>query len=242
MENDVNIITKESININIEDNSLAQGFFSFFLSKKQVLSLCPYKDTLIILMNDSTLILYEILNKAKKIEIKELDKYKPIDIKILYYQIPFFNKDYLLCICEKNILLLNITSFIIEYDLALKEKVISNELFVLNNKYFLSILFQYKILLYHLNINKNSKEKTPLSFELYHEFQVSNDKIINMKIFYNTNLIYYQTEKKLFFVTFPTKINKNSKQLILDKTENFQNQIPNKDELNDLNKKLESFR
>ena len=51
MEDDSNIIIKESINLNIEDNSLTQGFFSFFLSKKQVLSLCPYKDTLIILIN-----------------------------------------------------------------------------------------------------------------------------------------------------------------------------------------------
>jgi len=241
MENDVEIISKESINLNIEDKSLSQGFFSFFLSKKQVLSLCPYKDMLIILMNDSTLMLYEILNSSKKIEIKELDKYKPIEIKILYYQIPYFNKDYLLCICEKNILLLNITSFIIEYNLSLKEKVISSELFVLNNKYFLSILFQYKIILYHLNINNNSKENIPLSFDLYHEFKESNDKIINMKIFYNTNLIHYQTDKKLFFLTFPTKINKNSKELIFDKTENFQNLIPNKDELDDLNKKLESL-
>ena len=89
-----NIITKESINLNIEDNSLSQGFFSFFLSKKQASSLCPYKDIIIILMNDSTLILYEILNKSKKIESKELEKYKPFEINILYYQIPLFNKDY----------------------------------------------------------------------------------------------------------------------------------------------------
>ena len=31
------------------------------------------------------------LNKSKKIESKELEKYKPSEIKILYYQIPLFN-------------------------------------------------------------------------------------------------------------------------------------------------------
>ena len=241
MEDDPNIIIKESINLNIEDNSLTQGFFSFFLSKKQVLSLCPYKDTLIILMSDYTLILYEILNKSKKIEIKELEKYKPIEIKILYYQIPLFNKDYLITICEKNILLLNITSFIIEYNLALKEKVISSEVFVLNNLYFLAVLLEYKIVLYKLKNNDNSKEKCSLCFDVYQEFPKSNDKIINMTIFSNTNLISYQTDKKIVFHIFKTKINKNSKELNFYKTENFQNQIPNKDELNDLSKKLETL-
>ena len=241
MEDDSNIIIKESINLNIEDNSLTQGFFSFFLSKKQVHSLCPYKDELIILMSDYTLILYEILNKSKKIETKELEKYKPIEIKILYYQIPLFNKDYLLAICEKNILLLNITTFIIEYNLTLKEKVISSEIFVFNNIYFLLVLFEYKIILYNLNNNTNTKEKCSLSFDIYQEFPKSNDKIINMAIFSNTNLISYQTDKKIIFQTFKTKINKNSKELIFDKTENFQTQIPNKDELNDLSKKLEEL-
>ena len=241
MEDEPNIIIKESINLNIEDNSLTQGFFSFFLSKKQVLSLCPYKDELIILMSDYTLILYEILNKSKKIETKELEKYKPIEIKILYYQIPLFNKDYLLAICEKNILLLNITTFIIEYNLTLKEKVISSEIFVFNNIYFLLVLFEYKIILYNLNNNTNTKEKCSLSFDIYQEFPKSNDKIINMEIFSNTNLISYQTDKKIIFQTFKTKINKNTKELIFDKTENFQTQIPNKDELNDLSKKLETL-
>ena len=239
MEDDANIITKESINLNIEDNSLTQGFFSFFLSKKQVISLCPYKDMLIILMNDYTLILYEILNKSKKMEIKEIEKYKPIEIKILYYQTPLFNKDYLLTICEKNILLLNITSFIIEYNLTLKEKVFSSELFVLNNIYFLAILFEYKIILYSLNINQ--KENCLLSFEIYQEIPKSNEKIFNMKIFLNTNLLFYQTDKKIFFNTFKVKSHKVPKEFIFDKSQNFKDQIPNKDELNTLNKKLESL-
>ena len=239
MEDDANIITKESINLNIEDNSLTQGFFSFFLSKKQVISLCPYKDMLIILMNDYTLILYEILNKLKKMEIKEIEKYKPIEIKILYYQTPLFNKDYLLTICEKNILLLNITSFIIEYNLTLKEKVFSSELFVLNNIYFLAILFEYKIILYSLNINQ--KENCLLSFEIYQEIPKSNEKIFNMKIFLNTNLLFYQTDKKIFFNTFKVKSHKVPKEFIFDKSQNFKDQIPNKDELNTLNKKLESL-
>ena len=239
MDDETNILTKESINLNIEENSLAQGFFSFFLSKKQVLSLCPYKDILIILMSDYTLILYEILNKAKKIETKELEKYKPIEIKILYYQIPIFNKDYLLIICEKNILLLNITSFVIEYNMTLKEKVFSSELFVLNNIYFLSILFEYKIVLYSLNINK--KEKCQFSFNIYQELPILDDKIINMKIFPYTNIIFYQTDKKLHFFNFRTRINSNSKAIIFDIKENFENQIPNKDDLNELNKKLEKL-
>ena len=239
MEDDANIITKESINLNIEDNSLTQGFFSFFLSKKQVISLCPYKDMLIILMNDYTLILYEILNKSKKMEIKEIEKYKPIEIKILYYQTPLFNKDYLLTICEKNILLLNITSFIIEYNLTLKEKVFSSELFVLNNIYFLAISFEFKIVLYSLKINQ--KENCLLSFEIYQEIPKSNEKIFNMKIFLNTNLLFYQTDKIIFFNTFKVKSHKVPKEFIFDKIQNFKDQIPNKDELNTLNKKLESL-
>ena len=234
-----NIITKESINLNIEDNSLSQGFFSFFLSKKQASSLCPYKDIIIILMNDSTLILYEILNKSKKIESKELEKYKPFEIKILYYQIPLFNKDYLLVICEKNILLLNITSFLIEYNLPLKEKSYTSELFVLNNMYFVSILFENKIILYNLNIN--NKERCPLSFNIYQEFPTVEDKIITMKYFLDTNLFFYQTEKDIYFYSFKTKINTKSNEIIFNKEENFQNQYPNKDELNDLNKKLETL-
>ena len=239
MDDNTDLFHKESITLNIEDSSLSQGFFSFFLSKKQVLSLCSYKDMLIILMSDYTLILYEILNKLKKIESKELEKYKPIEIKILYYQIPLFNKDYILIICEKNILLLNITSFIIEYNLNLKDKVFYSELFVLNNIYFLAVLFENKIILYNLNINK--KEKCLISFDVYQEFSKSNDKILNMKIFFGTNLIFYQTENKINFITFRTKINSDSKEIIFDKKENFQNNLPNKDELNNLNKKIEEL-
>ena len=238
MDDNTNLFYKESITLNIEDSS-SQGFFSFFLSKKQVLSLCPYKDMLIILMSDYSIILYEILNKSKKLETKEIEKYKPMEIKILYYQIPLFNKDYILIICENNILLLNITSFIVEYNLNLKDKVYSSELFVLNNIYFLSILSEYKIYLYSLNINK--KEKCLISFDIYQEFPKLNDKIINMKIFFDTNLFFYQTEKKIYFYTFRTKINSNSKEIIFDKKENFQDNIPNKDELNNLNKKIETL-
>ena len=194
---------------------------------------------LIILMSDYSIILYEILNKSKKLETKEIEKYKPMEIKILYYQIPLFNKDYILIICENNILLLNITSFIVEYNLNLKDKVYSSELFVLNNIYFLSILSEYKIYLYSLNINK--KEKCLISFDIYQEFPKLNDKIINMKIFPDTNLFFYQTEKKIYFYTFRTKINSNSKEIIFDKKENFQDNIPNKDELNNLNKKIETL-
>ena len=238
MDDNSDLFYKESITLNIEDSS-SQGFFSFFLSKKQVLSLCPYKDMLIILMSDYSIILYEILNKAKKLETKEIEKYKPMEIKILYYQIPLFNKDYILIICENNILLLNITSFIVEYNLNLKDKVYSSELFVLNNIYFLSILSEYKIYLYSLNINK--KEKCLISFDIYQEFPKLNDKIINMKIFFDTNLFFYQTEKKIYFYNFRTKINSNSKEIIFDKKENFQDNIPNKDELNNLNKKIETL-
>ena len=238
MDDNSDLFYKESITLNIEDSS-SQGFFSFFLSKKQVLSLCPYKDMLIILMSDYSIILYEILNKSKKLETKEIEKYKPMEIKILYYQIPLFNKDYILIICENNILLLNITSFIVEYNLNLKDKVYSSELFVLNNIYFLSILSEYKIYLYSLNINK--KEKCLISFDIYQEFPKLNDKIINMKIFPDTNLFFYQTEKKIYFYTFRTKINSNSKEIIFDKKENFQDNIPNKDELNNLNKKIETL-
>ena len=192
-------------------------------------------------MNDFNLIFYDILNKSKKIEVKDLEKSKPFEHKILYYQIPIFNKDYLLYICEKNILLLNITSFIFEYNLNLNEKAVSSELFVLNNKYFLAILCEYKIVLYSLKSDSKTKDKCNLSFDIYQEFPKSNDKIINMKIFFNTNLIAFQTEKAIIFETFKTKINKKSKELIFDKTENFQTQIPNKDELNALNKKLEEL-
>ena len=238
MDDNSDLFYKESITLNIEDSS-SQGFFSFFLSKKQVLYLSPYKDMLIILMSDYSIILYEILNKSKKLETKEIEKYKPMEIKILYYQIPLFNKDYILIICENNILLLNITSFIVEYNLNLKDKVYSSELFVLNNIYFLSILSEYKIYLYSLNINK--KEKCLISFDIYQEFPKLNDKIINMKIFPDTNLFFYQTEKKIYFYTFRTKINSNSKEIIFDKKENFQDNIPNKDELNNLNKKIETL-
>ena len=62
-----------------------------------------------------------------------------------------------------------------------------------------------------------------------------------MKIFFDTNLFFYQTEKKIYFYTFRTKINSNSKEIIFDKKENFQDNIPNKDELNNLNKKIETL-
>ena len=240
MEDDNNkIIINQSINLNIVDSSISQGFFSFFLPKKTVVSICPYKDNIIILMNDYTLIFYEILNKSKKIEINNLEKFNPIEIKILYYQIPIFNKDYLFVLCEKNILLLNITSFLIEYEFSLKEKAISSELFVLNNIYFLLILFEYKIILY--NINVNIKENCLLGFNVYQELSLSDEKIISMKAILNTNLIFYQTEKKLKFFLFKTKYNLNSKEIIFDKEKNFKSQIPNIDDLNNLEKKLLSL-
>ena len=72
-----------SINLNITDNSVSQSFFSFFSSKNIVISICPYKDYLMILMNDSSLINYALTTKTKKLETKELEKYNPIEITIL---------------------------------------------------------------------------------------------------------------------------------------------------------------
>ena len=159
MTDETALFNNYSINLNIIDSSASQSFFSFFSSKNVVKSICPYKDYLMILMNDSTLINYDLTTKTKKLETKELDKYSPIELSILYYQIPIFNKDFLLVLCEESIFLLNITSFIIEYNTPLKDKPISFELFIHNNIYYLSVMFKYKIILYTIekNNNKNSK-------------------------------------------------------------------------------------
>ena len=116
MLDDSKLFINYSINLNIEDNSTSQSFFSFFSSKNIVLSICPYKTNLILLMSNYSLMNYDLITKTKIFEMKELDKYTPIEIVILYYQISIFNKDYLLVLCENNILLLKITSFIIEYN------------------------------------------------------------------------------------------------------------------------------
>ena len=231
-----------SINLNITDSSVSQSFFSFFSSKNVVKSICPYKDYLMILMNDSTLFNYDLSTKTKKLETKELDKYNPIEISILYYQIPVFDKDFLLVLSENSILLLNITSFIIEYSIYLKDKPISFELFILNNIYFLSIIFKYKIILYTIEKNNNKNTKNLINFAIFDEILSENgEKIINEKLFIYENLISYQTDSKIIFYTFKTNKNINSQILIFDKKQNFQRQIPNSDELNILRKNLDSL-
>ena len=120
MTDESTLFNNYSINLNIADSSVSQSFFSFFSSKNVAKSICPYKDYLMILMSDSTLINYDLSTKTKKLETKELEKYNPIEINILYYQIPIFNKDFLLVISENSILLLNITTFIIQYNASLK--------------------------------------------------------------------------------------------------------------------------
>ena len=240
MENDSELFKNYSINLNIEDNSVSQSFFSFFSSKNTILSLCPYKDNLIILKSDYSLMNYDLATKTKKLEIKELEKYNPIEINILYYQIPFFDKDYLIVLCENNILLLNITTFIIEYNLTLKDKSISQELFVFNNIYYLAVLSRYKIVIYNIEYNKNNKNA--FKFQIFDEIQSTNEeKIISERLFIHQNLIGYQTESKIIFNTFKTKTNLNSQTLIFDKKLNFQRQIPNTDELNALKKNLDSL-
>ena len=142
-------------------------------------------------MNDSSLINYDLTTKAKKLETKELEKYNPIEINILYYQIPIFNKDFLLVLCENAILLLNITSFIIEYNTPLKDRPISFELFILNNIYFLSVMFKYKIILYKIEKNNNKNSANLLNFAIFDEIQSENgEKIINERLFTYKNLIY----------------------------------------------------
>ena len=231
-----------SINLNITDNSVSQSFFSFFSSKNVVISICPYKDNLMILMNDSSLINYDLTTKTKKLETKELEKYNPIEINILYYQIPIFNKDFLLVLCENAILLLNITSFIIEYNTPLKDRPISFELFILNNIYFLSVMFKYKIILYKIEKNNNKNSSNLLNFAIFDEIQSENgEKIINERLFTYKNLISYQTETKIIFYTFKTNKNINSQIIVYDKKQNFQRQIPNSDELNILRKNLDSL-
>ena len=242
MNDDTKLFSNYSIKLNIEDNSSSQGLFSFFSSKNTVLSICPYKLNLILLISDYTLINYDILKKAKIFDIKVLEKFNPLDIRILYYQIPVFDKDYILVLCENNILLLNITTFIIEYNLTLKDKATSMELFVLNNIYFLLIIFKYKIIIYTIEKNKNKNNKSPIYINAIQEIQSPNDeKIINEKIFLFQNLIGYQTETKIVFFTLKTRINLNSQIIIFDKKINFQRQTPNYDELNNLNKNLDSL-
>ena len=240
MEEESELFKNYSININIDENSVSQSFFSFFSSKNTILSLCPYKDNLIILKSDYSLMNYDLVTKTKKLEIKELEKYTPIEINILYYQIPFLDKDYLLVLCQNNILILNITSFITEYNLTLKEKPISHELFVFNNTYYLAILTKYTITVYNIIFNKNSKN--PIRFQIIEEIQSTNEgRIINERLFIYQNLIGYQTDTKIIFNTFKTKINLNSQTLTFDKKSNFQRQIPNTDELNTLKKNFDSL-
>ena len=240
--NNSKLFDSYSINLNIEDTNASQSFFSFFSSKKEILSICPYQNNLLILMNDYSIINYDINTKSKKLEIKELEKYNPIEITILYYQIPIFEKDYLLVLCENNILLLNITSFIIENNTSLKDKPISMELFILNNTYFLSVMFKYKIILYIIDKNKNKNSKNPLNLKVFQEIQAENDeKIISEKLFIYKNLIGYQTDTKIIFCTFKTNKNSNMQILSFDKKVNFQRQTPNMDELNTLRKNLDSL-
>ena len=240
-EDESKLFINYSINLNIEDNSTSQSFFSFFSSKNTVLSICPYKINLILLMSDYSLINYDLITKTKKLEMKELGKYVPIEIAILYYQIPLFNKDYLLVLCENNILLLNITSFIIEYNYTLKDKPISMELFVLNNIYYICVMFKYKIILYNIEKKKN-KDNDSLNFIIFEEIKSINDERITIdRLFIYNNLIGYQTESKIIFNTFKTNINLNSQMINFDKKSNFQRQIPNSDELNSLKKNLDTL-
>jgi len=242
MNDETKLFTNYSINLNIDDSSSSQGFFSFFSSKNVALSICPYKTNLIILMSDFSIINYDIVNKTKIFDIKDAQKYNPLILKILYYQIPLFDKDYLLVLCENNILLLNITSFIIEYNLSIKDKAISIELLVLNNTYYLVVMYKYKIEIYKIEKERNKNSKIPLRIDSWQVVQsINNDKIIEGTLFVYQNLIEYQTETKIVFFTFKTIKNINTQTLIFDKKINFQRQIPNYDELNALNKYLDEL-
>ena len=242
MSDDTKLFNNYSINLNLEDTSSSQGFFSFFSSKNTVLSICPYKDNLMILLSDYSLINYDLNKKTKKLETKELEKYNPIEMSILYYQIPLFDKDYLLVLGENSILLLNITTFIIEYNISLKEKAISMELFVLNNSYFITIMFKFKIIIYTIEKNNNKNTKNTLNFIFFQEFQSYNgEKIISERLFLYKNLFAYQTDTKIIFSTFKTQKNLKEQIFIFDKKQNFQRQIPNSDELNILRKNLDSL-
>jgi hypothetical protein len=154
-------------------------------------------------MADYSLINYDLITKTKKLKIKELEKYNPFEITILYYQIPLFEKDYLLVLCENNLILINITTFIIEYNLSLKDKPISMEIFALNNVYSCSIMFKYKISFYIIEKNNNKNSKNPLNFSLAQEIQSPNDeKIISERLFIYRNLFGFQIETKIIVNTF----------------------------------------
>ena len=80
-----------SRNLKLGENSLSTSFFGFFSSKNKILSLVSYKQSLIILMTDYTLINYDIGTDTKKLELKDLEKYKfkkKVDIKLNFDLVP----------------------------------------------------------------------------------------------------------------------------------------------------------
>ena len=240
MTNYTKLFPTENITLKIIDNTQNQGLFSFFSKKITVISICPYQTNFYILLSDYSLSYYMTDTESKKIELKDLDKYLPFDLQILYYRFDLFKKDYLLVLCEKNILVINPTNFIKEYIFNLTEKPNLMQINVIKDLYLLQLISDFQITI--LNIIPSKKNDNPFNFKKYYEF-FPKEKIISNDVIVYNNLCGYQTEKSFVFFIFNTSSSTRCSNIIFDKKQSFGNKenIIENNELSLLRSDLNSF-
>ena len=140
-----NLLLTSQTELKLEKFSVNKSFFGFLSSEILPISITLYKTDFILLLNDSTIIVYDTKNNQKKYEINECSSYSPSQIEILFYNNNKVKKDYLLILCESKIVVLNSFKYTIEYEYELNEKSNFMKIHSVDDLYLIVVIHKEKI-------------------------------------------------------------------------------------------------
>ena len=118
--------TFSKIQTNIHLDRLKEQSSSFFnflnklISKKEIISLALYKSDIIFAISDSCIIIYDAIHECLKFEVtviiqlnKEIINKKSnlIQIEILFENKGYIENDYLVCLCDNSLILLDTNKY-----------------------------------------------------------------------------------------------------------------------------------
>ena len=236
-----NLLLTSQTELKLEKFSVNKSFFGFLSSEILPISITLYKTDFILLLNDSSIIVYDTKNNQKKYEINECSSYSPSQIEILFYNNNKVKKDYLLILCESKIVVLNSFKYTIEYEYELNEKSNFMKIHSVDDLYLIVVIHKEKISFH--NIVKSTKYNCGFSFYLYYElYTEKRSYIFSRDILLFDNLVALETENNFEFSTYNTKSSNQNKTLIFNKKLSFSNDFLTNSELSILSQNLNSLK
>lgn len=197
MENS-RIFNKTITNLDIDSiKESSSSLLTFFgkKSKKELASFVLYKSDLVVCLSDSTIIIYDIIRESQILEINEISKRNKImlQMEIILNLNEKFPYDYIGCLCEKNLYLINFENYEVKLEIELSHS--TNRFFInyTDGNYKVLTLSKYNLDIYELNYSVN--EDKLISTKI---FDIKCQEIItNSNIFFKDNILFFESKTKL---------------------------------------------